>query len=262
MNPLLGLLGAVQFLTRIRVRTARATPRAATVPWFPAVGALVGAVVAGSAIGAGRFLPSFAAAAMAVCAGMLVTGAFHEDGLADTADALAGGTTPERRREILDDSRLGTYGTAALCGSILLRTAAIAAVLELGWQPTVAVVVAAHALGRVAAIALIPAVDAQSAATAAGGEGRLGAGFATATGTRAVVAGGIVGCGIGAVLAGWWVLPLVAVVLVVVTITVRVGRRAFGLLSGDHLGCAEQLTEIAALLTGAALAANRLPWWA
>ena len=124
-----------------------------------------------------------------------------------------------------------------------------------------AVVVATHALGRVAAIALIPAVDAQSAATAAGGEGRLGASSppppAPARSWPAESSAGI-----GAVLAGWWVLPLVAVVLVVVTITVRVGRRAFGLLSGDHLGCAEQLTEIAALLTGAALAANRLPWWA
>ena len=60
-------------------------------------------------------------AAVGVLVGVLVTGAFHEDGLADLADAVAGGTTPERRLEILRDPHHGTYGVAALCGSIVLR---------------------------------------------------------------------------------------------------------------------------------------------
>lgn len=259
MNPLSGLLGAVQFLTRVPIRTARAAPRSAVVPWFPVVGALVGAVVAGTAIGAGRFLPSLAAAALAVCSGMLVTGAFHEDGLADTADALAGGSTAPRRRQILDDSRLGTYGTAALCGSILLRTAAIAALLDLGWRPAVAVAVAAHAIARVAAVALIPAADAQAEAAR---DGKLGAGFATATGTRAVAAGIVAGVAISAVLVGWWTLALLAAGTATTLLVRYLARRAFGLVSGDHLGCAEQLAEIGALLVGAALAANGGPWWA
>ena len=120
-----GFLAAVQFLTRIPVRTARAADLAAAVLWFPIVGALVGAAVGGTAAGLGELVPAAVAATVAVLLGVLITGAFHEDGLADTADAFAGGWTVERRLEILRDPRHGSYGVAALCGSIVLRVVAV-----------------------------------------------------------------------------------------------------------------------------------------
>jgi adenosylcobinamide-GDP ribazoletransferase len=88
-------------------------------------------------------------ALLATATGILITGAFHEDGLADTADGLGGGQTPERRLEIMKDSRVGTFGVLALGLGVALKVAA------LGQTPVVAGVlalVAAHAGGRGAAV--------------------------------------------------------------------------------------------------------------
>ncbi len=75
-------------------------------------------------------LPAHVAAAIAVAVAVLATGAFHEDGLADTFDGLGGGWTPERRLEIMKDSRIGSYGGAALILVLILRVAAISALLD------------------------------------------------------------------------------------------------------------------------------------
>jgi adenosylcobinamide-GDP ribazoletransferase len=75
-------------------------------------------------------LPAVMAAGLAVAVSVLVSGAFHEDGLADTFDGLGGGTTPERRLEIMKDSRIGSFGGAALILGIGLRVAALASLIE------------------------------------------------------------------------------------------------------------------------------------
>jgi adenosylcobinamide-GDP ribazoletransferase len=188
-----------------------------------------------------------------VLVGVTVTGALHEDGLADSADAIAGGTTPERRREILRDSRLGTYGTAALCGSLLLRVAAVTALLEAGWQATVGSLVAAHAVARVAGVALM--------AASPSADSGLGATFAAAVTSRRVVVTCGIGGAIGAVATGWWVVPFAAATAIVAVIVAVVGRRAFGRLNGDLYGAAEQLAEIAVVLIGSGLAAAHAVWW-
>ena len=100
--PTWGALGAAQFLTRIPIRLRAAPDLAKAVPWFPVIGALIGATIGGVAAGLMELTPPAVAATVAVLLGIIVTGAFHEDGLADTADAM-GGWTPERRREILKD---------------------------------------------------------------------------------------------------------------------------------------------------------------
>ena len=122
-----GFVAAVQFLTRVPVRTKRPSDLSAAVVWFPVVGALVGAAVGVVAAVLGEVVPMPVAATVAVLAGVLLTGAFHEDGLADTADAIWGGWTRERRLEILKDPRHGTYGVAALAGSIVVRVVAVGA---------------------------------------------------------------------------------------------------------------------------------------
>ncbi|HVE20106.1 MAG TPA: adenosylcobinamide-GDP ribazoletransferase, partial [Ilumatobacteraceae bacterium] len=78
----LSLLAAIQFLTRIPIRLRREPDVAASVIWFPIVGALVGAGVGGIAAGLWYLVPPIVAAAVAVALGLLITGAFHEDGLA------------------------------------------------------------------------------------------------------------------------------------------------------------------------------------
>lgn len=145
-------LCAVQFLTRAPTpalpgfepdwisRSAR---------YFPLVGLLVGGVCAAVFWGASQLWSGALPALLAVGVGVLVTGAFHEDGLADTFDGLGGGGTPERRLEIMKDSRIGTYGALAL-GLVLATKVAALATLPAGlgaWT-----LVAAHAGGRGASV--------------------------------------------------------------------------------------------------------------
>ncbi|NVN39702.1 adenosylcobinamide-GDP ribazoletransferase, partial [Ameyamaea chiangmaiensis] len=103
-------------------------PLGRTVWAWPLVGALVGAC-GGSVAYALRAatLPPLVAAFWALVAQSLLTGALHEDGLADTADGLFGGRTPARRLEIMRDSRIGGYGAVALCLGFGIRAAALAA---------------------------------------------------------------------------------------------------------------------------------------
>lgn len=116
---------AVTFLTRLPVGgfPYREAEWQWSSAWFPAVGALLGAIYAGVWLGVAPALGAPVAAVCVVAAALLVTGAFHEDGLADSADALGGAYTRERVLEILKDSRIGTFGGAALFVSLGLRCA-------------------------------------------------------------------------------------------------------------------------------------------
>ena len=113
----------------------------------PVAGALVGAIGAlayGLAHVAG--LGPLPAAGVTLVATLLVTGALHEDGLADTADAFGAGASPEARLAIMRDSRIGTFGACALILSIGLRWAALASIA--GPMRAAAALVAAHAAAR------------------------------------------------------------------------------------------------------------------
>ena len=169
-----GLLGAIQFLTRVPIRLSEPPELIRCVPWFPVVGGLIGLVVGGLAAGFAELVPMSVAAAVAIVAGVMITGAFHEDGLADTADAFAGGWTREERLRILDDPLHGSYGVTALCGTIVVRILSVAA---LGPAAAFAGLVAAHALGRSAAVGAMTALP---LATTDG----LGAGYASGLSRR------------------------------------------------------------------------------
>lgn len=146
------LLCAVQFLTRIP------TPALAgfqpdwisrSARYFPLVGVLVGGACAAVFWGASQIWIGWLPALLALAAGVLITGAFHEDGLADTADGLGGGSTVAKRLTIMKDSRIGTYGALALGLTLAVKGAALAGLpAGLGaWT-----LVAAHAGGRGAAV--------------------------------------------------------------------------------------------------------------
>jgi adenosylcobinamide-GDP ribazoletransferase len=140
---------AVQFFTRIPITGRLAewvgySPEQlrASAAHFPGVGLLVGAVAAGVFTGVQALLPesTFApllAAALSTVATVLLTGGFHEDGLADVADGLGGSYDRERALEIMKDSRVGAFGALALVLALLCKVAllagwAIAAALVLG----------------------------------------------------------------------------------------------------------------------------------
>src|SRR5208283_2545891 len=126
-SPLRALRAAFIFLTRVPVGGFPFEPAewrwAAS--WFPFVGAAVGAATAGVFV-ALRGMGSLAAALLAIGASLLLTGAFHEDGLADTSDALGGATDRAKIFLILKDSRVGSFGASALILSLAGRAALLA----------------------------------------------------------------------------------------------------------------------------------------
>ncbi|WP_173402832.1 adenosylcobinamide-GDP ribazoletransferase, partial [Methylibium sp. T29] len=123
---------ALQFLTRLPVphwvgHESKLLQRA--VRHFPLVGALIGATGAAVALGALQLWPATVAATLAVAATVWLTAAFHEDGLADTFDALLGAAPREKALAIMKDSRIGSYGAAALSLLLLLRVLLLAELL-------------------------------------------------------------------------------------------------------------------------------------
>jgi adenosylcobinamide-GDP ribazoletransferase len=98
--------------------------------WFPWVGAVLGLLFATGTVAAGLVLPVALVALVPVVGSLLLTGAFHEDGLADLFDGFGGGWTRDDVLRIMKDSRLGTYGTAALVVSLLVRWQAWVALLD------------------------------------------------------------------------------------------------------------------------------------
>jgi adenosylcobinamide-GDP ribazoletransferase len=249
--PLTDLCNALTLLTRLPVaRFAR--PGAGSDPgrcvWaFPFVGLLVnalGAVVYWLTHVLG--VPPLAGAVWALAATMLATGALHDDGLADTADGFGGGATPERKLEIMRDSRIGCYGALALLLSVIARAAAIAA-LDDPWRVLAAMIVAGM-LGR-GGLLLILAMFRPARSD----------GMAASLGSVPCFS---VGLGLGtAVIAPVLTLsPAVAAAAVTFAVGVSLGlaklaQSQIGGYTGDVLGAAEVITECAVLTAAASVLA-------
>ena len=239
------------FLTRLPggAHPADARQLGASVPWFPVVGAVLGLLIGLVWVGMGELVSPLPAATIAVLVGVAVTGAFHEDGLADTADSL-GGYTPERRLEIMKDSRVGTFGVLALVFSVLIRVIALAALEPV--EGLVALVMA-HAVGRSVATLVMVTTPAATA-------GGLGQSYAAHLPRSAVLAIGVIiaGCSVvggPAGVVGYAVAVAGAALLVVLA------RRAYGGTTGDVLGAVEQVGEMAVLTAAARLVAEHGWQW-
>lgn len=212
---------------------------------------LAGAVIAGLAglvllVAHAVGLPPMVSAALAVTALVMATGAFHEDGLADTADGLGGGRDVAHRLTILRDSRIGTYGGCALVLSLLLRVCALAALLPLvGPLRTLLVMVAAAAGSRAAGILLLqslPAARTDGAGASAGIPGPDGIAGCLLTGALLVAVTLVPTVGVGAAFAGL-IAPLLSWLFFH-----RLARRLIGGQTGDVAGATQQVAEIAILL--------------
>lgn len=232
---------ALQFLTRLPVPTDgiySAGRMALTPRWYGGVGVVVGLAAALSYMISAAIWSPVIAAIVAVVAGLLVTGALHEDGLADTFDGLGGGRTRERALDIMRDSRIGSYGALALIGSLALRVAALS---QMPASLAPLALVAGHALSRAA---IVPVLAGASYLRSQGA----GSAVASRPGTRTVAYAGAT-----ALLA---VLPLAFVVQAPAILTGLIGagighvlmRRWFlsrlGGYTGDCLGAVQQTTEI------------------
>ena len=242
---------AVQFLTRIPVRGVpdwaydEAGGKRAALAFFPAVGILVATIAAGVyAAGTALGLNALAVAVLTVVSSAIVTGAFHEDGLADVCDGL-GPHTREDALRVMRDSRIGTFGGVGLWMLLTLKASGIASLPPAHlW----AALVAAHMLARWSSLPLSMALPyAREAKGANAGIAALVTGRETAIATLitimviwaslGVVHGSLLflGAALVAAATGWFY------------------KNKFGGVTGDCLGATNQLVEVATLLTAARL---------
>lgn len=233
------------FLTRLPggAHPADADALAAGVPWFPLVGAVVGGLVALVYVPLEAAVPPLTAAAIAIGFSALLTGAFHEDGFADSLDALAGGRDVEDRLRILEDSRHGTFG---VLGLVVLTLVKVSALATLDGAAAAAALVGAGALGRTGAVGLMGWAP---PATAEG----LGAGYLRSLGRQEVVLGMAGGLVLGALALGPAVLPAAVLVAAGAAVVAAWAVRRIGGVTGDLLGAAEQVGECAVLVLVAGL---------
>lgn len=263
---------ALQYFTRLPVPTLRTFDPAwlnASVRYFPLAGLAVGLIGAAVLWLSAQVLPMPLAALLALAATAAATGAFHEDGLADTFDALGGHVARSRALEIMRDSRIGTYGALASIFGVLLRWQALAAL-----PPGLAAcaLLCLHPLARAAAASLMASLPyvrleedakakpvAQSlparrlAATLALGLAPLAATLAAVAMVGDAVSGDAPSDAAAWAAYAWPLLAGAAATGVVRGLCARWFRSRLGGYTGDTLGACEQLCEAAFLLAALAV---------
>ena len=242
MKTLRQFAAAVQFMTRIPVPAFRFEPEMVLggAKFYPLVGALValGAILLDLVLRA--HLAPTVTAAIVLAYLVVITGGFHEDGLADTADALGGGWNRERMLDIMHDSRIGSFGTLAICLSLLARWVLLS---HLPPSRFALYVLAAQVLCRWSTLPLGAFFESARA------DG-LGAKLAYKIPLTSVAVGTVLTFAI----AGWALraealLP-VAVVTAISLLSGLYYRSQIGGITGDCFGATNQLSEIAVYLCG------------
>jgi adenosylcobinamide-GDP ribazoletransferase len=240
-NEIAKLLLAIQFLTRIPVPglfTYSETRMAGSTAYYPLVGILIGGLCSLVLWLSLLILPQTVSILLAMAAGLLMTGGFHEDGLADTFDGIGGGHTRETSLQIMKDSRLGTYGTLALVVALALKAAALMAT---PYSFLFMALPAAHGLSRLSSVVVI------ATSRYVRGEGT-GKPVARGAGAGTVSVAGLTGLAIICAWAGW--LPLLPLAGALAGLAAgHILMRAFfeaklkGY-TGDTLGAVQQASEI------------------
>ncbi len=271
---------ALRFFTRLPVpawvgHSAEQLNHAAR--YFPLVGIIVGAIGAAVTLAALRLWPAPLAVLLGMAATLLATGAFHEDGLADSIDGFGGGWTREDVLRIMKDSRIGSYGAIGV-GLALLAKFEVLVALAVSPAPTFFVaLVAGHAVSRFASTTLIfaldyarddPALPTPQPPPTGGGDGcsplrgsapmadpalgRPGGGvyskskpLATRMGKGELALAGLFGLTSCLLLPATQVAMALLLVTAVTVLAARYFVRRIGGYTGDCLGATQQLTELA-----------------
>ncbi len=235
---------ALGLLTRlpIPVDADGAQARGAGAAWaYPLVGALIGVIMAALvALILELGLPGGIAAALVLAASVIITGAMHEDGLADTADGLWGGWDRERRLAIMKDSHIGVYGVVAIALSLLIRWLALVVIVATGgyWAAFIAI----GALSRASMVALMAGLPHARSGGLSHSVGQPRAPTVwLALGTTAIIA---VLCGATA---------LIFITFMTALVCGLIARAKIGGQTGDILGATQQVVEMVLLLTVVAM---------
>jgi adenosylcobinamide-GDP ribazoletransferase len=217
--------------------------RQANATWaFPLVGSVVALIAGGVGVGLLALgLPAAAAAGILLAVQIVVTGAMHEDGLADCVDGLWGGFDRERRLEIMKDSAIGTYGVLALILSVGLRWLALSTLLPLGIGGVLTAAILSRAILPIMMTSL-PNARRSGLSHSVGMPNTLPSVIALATGVALAI--GLLGSNV--------ILPMVVAYCCVFALG-RIALAKIGGQTGDILGAAQQIAEGIVLLGLAAL---------
>ena len=210
--------------------------------WFPVVGALVGFLSAcvlwiGALIG----LPDMAAVLIAIAASILLTGALHEDGLADVADGFGGGADRDAKLNIMRDSRIGAYGMLALLVVVGLKTALLVSLMKTGAGTAAVAMIVAAAVSRLTPVLLmnrLPAARSDGMAVDAGTPDNETVRIACVLALASLL-----------ILSGW--LAMLTAIVLALAAAAAIGalaRRQIGGQTGDVLGAGQQVTEACVLV--------------
>ena len=258
MNGVRHFLLALQFFTRVPVTGTLAawvgfSPQMlkASAAHLPGIGWLAGGVAALVFVAVGAGLPgvagAFAAAVLSTVATVMLTGAFHEDGLADVADGLGGSANRDRALEIMKDSRIGAFGAVALVLALGLKLALLATLAGRGLEAAAVAIVGAHVLSRLAPLFLIrwlPYVGDSGASKAKPLADAIGSGALLIAVAWSVPAVALLLCAHDAVHVG---AALLAASLAAAWMARLFLRRLQGF-TGDGLGATQQVCELAIYL--------------
>jgi adenosylcobinamide-GDP ribazoletransferase len=208
--------------------------------YFPLVGCVVAAIAAAVYFVAALVLPAPVAAVLSTAASIYLTGAFHEDGFADTCDGLGGGLTRERVLEIMKDSRIGAYGAI---GIVCMLAAKLSALAMLPPRVAVGALFLAHPLSRLAAASLIWKLEYVR------GEGKAKPLAQQMTSAEFAIAFLSALLPAPVLLAVGWMRPeaVLAALLAALLAAVWLGRKLhkrLGGYTGDCLGAVQQLAEV------------------
>lgn len=246
MKQLITFGTAIMFLTRLpvgRMCSADAAVLARSSAFFPLVGALIGGILALAVLTLSAFFPGSVVIALIIVLSVLLTGAFHEDGLADVLDS-AGAFDRDKKLEIMRDSRVGTYGSLALILLVLVKFISLWELLESKLSLCIATLFAAHILSRWASVWLM----------------------ANCVYARAETANKVVAEGVKArelLQASSWTLLLLMPLALVMSPSILLAfplawlvaalcahrfKRILGGITGDCLGAANQLVEVSVYL--------------
>ncbi len=258
-------LVATQFLTRLptpALEGFESSWLAQSARYFPLVGVLIGAINVGIWWLAGHWLPGAVAVGVMLAASLLLTGAFHEDALADTCDGFGGGTTREQVLAIMKDSRIGAYGAVGVVMMLGLKWATLVAIPAAAFP---VLVIGAHMFSRWCAGGLIWGLRyarSDTQAKAAPFAGRLSAGnwlLSGALGAVGVAPAALAGVSAYGAQAARALASGATAAAITAVIAAAHFRRRIGGYTGDCLGAVQQLTELTFLLAGlAALSPQRL----
>ncbi|WP_246251776.1 adenosylcobinamide-GDP ribazoletransferase [Parasulfitobacter algicola] len=239
---LIDIPAAIGLLTRLPVplNSDHVMARGALAAWaYPVVGALIGGIAAAvAAVFLWFGVVPVIVAVLVVVLQVVLTGAMHEDGLADSADGLWGAYDRDRRLEIMKDSHIGVYGVIALTLSLILRCAALSVLLS---SLPVYLLIALGALSRVPMVALMHGLANARKTGLASSVGRPPA--------SKVILAAILAFAITVLILPSAVILLIGLMILCTVAVGYVARAKIGGQTGDILGASQQITECVLLIS-------------